>query len=104
LCISLSFNLITFFITYKYKVLNKIKPNYLQYCFFEDIYINNLINEPLNNLTMSCGCKNKANASQAPQPQPQQAPQPNQQTQQTNNNVQETIKKVIEKYYTVKKN
>jgi hypothetical protein len=51
---------------------------------------------------MSCGCKNKANASQAPQTQ--QAPQPNQQTQQTNNNVQETIKKVIEKYYTVKKN
>jgi hypothetical protein len=51
---------------------------------------------------MGCGCKNKANESQAPQPQ--QAPQPNQQTQQTNNNVQETIKKVIEKYYTVKKN
>ena len=51
---------------------------------------------------MSCGCKNKANASQAPQTQ--QAPQPNQQTQPTNNSVQETIKKVIEKYYTVKKN
>jgi len=99
---SFSFNLITFFITYKYKVLNKIKSNYLQYYFFGDIYINNLINKTLNNLTMSCGCKNKANASQAPQTQ--QAPQPNQQTQQTNNNVQETIKKVIEKYYTVKKN
>jgi len=53
---------------------------------------------------MACGCKNKGNQSQ-PQPLGQQVPpqpQPlNQvQPQQTNNqNIQESIKKVVEKYY-----
>jgi hypothetical protein len=56
---------------------------------------------------MACGCKNKGNQSQPqplgqqvpPQPQPLNQVQP-QQPQQTNNqNIQESIKKVVEKYY-----
>jgi hypothetical protein len=51
---------------------------------------------------MGCGCKNKANANQTPQTQ--QAAQQIQQAQQVQQqSVQETIKKTIEKYYTVKK-
>lgn len=44
---------------------------------------------------MSCGCKNKGNQpQQGAQPQPQPQPQPQNQT------IQESIKKVVEKYYT----
>jgi hypothetical protein len=44
---------------------------------------------------MSCGCKNKGNQpQQGVQPQPQPQPQPQNQT------IQESIKKVVEKYYT----
>jgi hypothetical protein len=54
---------------------------------------------------MGCGCKNNANANQTPQTQ--QAAQQIQQAQQAQQvqqqSVQETIKKTIEKYYTVKK-
>jgi hypothetical protein len=48
-----------------------------------------------------CGCKNKNNGGQ--QQTPQQA-QPNVQTAPTQQSVQETIKRTIEKYYTVNKN
>jgi hypothetical protein len=46
---------------------------------------------------MGCGCKNKQNqtANQTQQVQPQQ--------QVKNPNIQESIKKVVEKYYTKKK-
>jgi hypothetical protein len=44
---------------------------------------------------MGCGCKNKGNQT----PQPQQGTQTSQPT--TNNqSIQESIKKVVEKYYT----
>jgi hypothetical protein len=44
---------------------------------------------------MGCGCKNKGNET----PQPQQGNQTSQPT--TNNqSIQESIKKVVEKYYT----
>lgn len=47
---------------------------------------------------MSCGCKNKGNQSQPAQ----QGASP--QAQPTNNtSIQESIKKVVEKYYTKKK-
>ena len=46
---------------------------------------------------MGCGCKNKAN-----QAQPQQTNVATQQTQQSPS-IQESIKKVVEKYYTKKK-
>lgn len=46
---------------------------------------------------MGCGCKNKGNQQQAAQPQVNQSVQ----KPQANNNatVQESVKKVIEKYY-----
>jgi hypothetical protein len=48
---------------------------------------------------MGCGCKNKANQAQ-PTQQGSSAPQ----AQPTNNgSIQESIKKVVEKYYTKKK-
>jgi len=43
---------------------------------------------------MSCGCKNKSN-----QPQQNVQPQQGSQPQTTNNSIQESIKKVVEKYY-----
>jgi hypothetical protein len=51
---------------------------------------------------MACGCKNKGNQAQPqplgqqvpPQPQPQQAPPPS-----NNQNIQESIRKTVEKYY-----
>jgi hypothetical protein len=46
-----------------------------------------------------CGCKNKGN--ETPQ-QPQTQQNPPQQSQVTQQSVQETIKKTIEKYYTKK--
>jgi len=46
---------------------------------------------------MGCGCNKKAN-----QAQPQQTNVANQQTQQSPS-IQESIKKVVEKYYTKKK-
>lgn len=46
---------------------------------------------------MSCGCKNKNNGSQPTQPQSGQ-PQPQPQ-QSINPTIQESIKKVVEKYY-----
>jgi hypothetical protein len=49
---------------------------------------------------MSCGCKNKGNNNS----QTNQNPQPNTQTAPTQQSVQETIKRTIEKYYTVNKN
>jgi hypothetical protein len=47
---------------------------------------------------MSCGCKNKANQQQAQQSQVQ-TQQANTNTAQNNTNVQESVKKVIQKYY-----
>ena len=49
---------------------------------------------------MGCGCKNKGN--QVQQPTTQQGRQPSQpEGQKTNNqSIQESIKKVVEKYYT----
>jgi hypothetical protein len=49
---------------------------------------------------MGCGCKNKGNQEQ--QPTTQQGQQPSQpEGQKTNNqSIQESIKKVVEKYYT----
>lgn len=50
---------------------------------------------------MGCGCKNKGNQT----PPPQQTPVPNQQAKPvqnlkpTNPTIQESIKKVVEKYY-----
>lgn len=54
---------------------------------------------------MGCGCKNKGN-NQPSQPQQNNQPQqiqPNVQTGPTQQSVQETIKKTIEKYYTIKR-
>jgi DNA-binding protein Fis len=49
---------------------------------------------------MGCGCKNKNNGSQAQQAQ---TAQPNQTQQQVKNpTIQESIKKVVEKYYNKK--
>jgi DNA-binding protein Fis len=48
---------------------------------------------------MGCGCKNKNNSNQ----QPTQQSQPTTQSAPTQQSVQETIKKTIEKYYTVNK-
>ena len=48
---------------------------------------------------MGCGCKNKGN-QQAAQTPPQQAAQPRTAVQ--NQTVQESVKKVIEKYYNKK--
>jgi hypothetical protein len=50
---------------------------------------------------MGCGCKNKSNST--PQTQSNQQATPSTQTGPTNQTVQETIKKTIEKYYTVSK-
>ena len=43
-----------------------------------------------------CGCKNKNNGNQA---QPAQSAQPRSQPQSPNPTIQESIKKVVEKYY-----
>jgi len=43
-----------------------------------------------------CGCKNKNNGNQVPQPQTAQPAQNNTQNSPT---IQESIKKVVEKYY-----
>jgi hypothetical protein len=48
---------------------------------------------------MSCGCKNKNNGTQA---QPAQSAQPSQSQQVKSPTVQESIKKVVEKYYNKK--
>ena len=45
---------------------------------------------------MGCGCKNGGNLA----PQPQQGAQPQPQPQPQNQTIQESIKKVVEKYYT----
>jgi hypothetical protein len=50
---------------------------------------------------MGCGCKNNQNTSNQTS-QTQQVAQ-NTQTKKPNETVQENIKKVIEKYYTIKK-
>jgi hypothetical protein len=47
---------------------------------------------------MACGCKNK----QPQQPAPSTSTPVTQTTNQTNNSIQESIKKVVEKYYTKK--
>jgi len=44
---------------------------------------------------MGCGCKNKGNQQAAQAPQTAQAPK----TTVTNESVQESVKKVVEKYY-----
>ena len=49
---------------------------------------------------MGCGCKNKGNQQAAQTPVPQQAAQPRTTVQ--NQTVQESVKKVIEKYYNKK--
>lgn len=49
---------------------------------------------------MSCGCKNKGNNNT----QNNQQQTPKTQTAPTSQSVQETIKRTIEKYYTVNKN
>jgi hypothetical protein len=49
---------------------------------------------------MSCGCKNKNNGTQA---QPAQSAQPSQAQQVKSPTIQESIKKVVEKYYNKKK-
>jgi len=48
---------------------------------------------------MSCGCKNKPQSQPAPSSKPATSTT-GQQT--TNNNIQESIKKVVEKYYNKK--
>ena len=48
---------------------------------------------------MSCGCKNKVTNSQPAQSQPVQNTNQQAKTQATNESVQNTIKKTIEKYY-----
>ena len=54
-------------------------------------------NKPIKNNYMGCGCKNKNNGAPAPQ---QPAPQGSSTSQtQTSNQVQESIRKVVEKYY-----
>ena len=50
---------------------------------------------------MACGCKNKNNGNQTPQTQQAQAA--NNQAQRPNPTIQESIKKVVEKYYNKKK-
>ena len=47
-----------------------------------------------------CGCKNKPQSQPAPSSKP--ATTSTSQTQTTNNNIQESIKKVVEKYYNKK--
>jgi len=47
---------------------------------------------------MGCGCKN--NGNQTPQPQQGAQPQPQQGGQPQNQTIQESIKKVVGKYYT----
>lgn len=49
---------------------------------------------------MSCGCKNKNNGNQTPQTQ---GAQTTAQNQQKNATIQESIRKVVEKYYNKKK-
>jgi len=64
---------------------------------FEDIYCQiNLI----KTINMGCGCKNKGNQAAAPQKaaRTESAPRPAVQ----NQTVQESVKKVIEKYYNKK--
>jgi hypothetical protein len=58
-----------------------------------------LINKPLKILDMGCGCKNKANQAQQAQPVQTQQAQQGASTAQNNNNIQESVKKVINKYY-----
>lgn len=50
---------------------------------------------------MGCGCKNKTQGTQAPPPQAPSSPNANtSNTQQVKNaNIQENIRKVVEKYY-----
>lgn len=64
---------------------------------FEDIY--NQINL-IKTIIMGCGCKNKGNQAAAPQQatRTEAAPRPAVQ----NQTVQESVKKVIEKYYNKK--
>lgn len=58
------------------------------------------LNKLLKTISMGCGCKNKNNGAPAPQ---QPAPQGSSTTQtQTSNQVQESIRKVVEKYYNKK--
>jgi hypothetical protein len=53
---------------------------------------------------MGCGCKNKDNQNpQSQQNQQNQQVKPNVQTAPNQQSVHETIKKTLEKYYTVKK-
>ena len=52
----------------------------------------------LKNITMGCGCKNKGN--QTPPPQTTQSqPQSTSSQKPVNPTIQESIKKVVEKYY-----
>jgi hypothetical protein len=48
---------------------------------------------------MGCGCKNKPQSQPAPSTPPASTSAPTSPRQQTNNNIQESIKKVVEKYY-----
>lgn len=60
------------------------------------------LNKLLKTISMSCGCKNKGNQT-PPVPQAVQPPQGSTTTQtQTSNQVQESIRKVVEKYYNKK--
>lgn len=49
---------------------------------------------------MGCGCKNKNNGNQTPQTQ---GAQTTSNTQNQSPNIQESIKKIVEKYYNKKK-
>jgi hypothetical protein len=51
---------------------------------------------------MACGCKNKNNGNQTPQTQGAQTAN-NTQAQRPSPSIQESIKKVVEKYYNKKK-
>ena len=51
---------------------------------------------------MGCGCKNKPQSQPAPSTPPPANNQTNSQRQVTNTNIQESIKKVVEKYYNKK--
>lgn len=46
-----------------------------------------------------CGCKNKPQGQPAPSTPPPASNQTTSQRQVTNNNIQESIRKVVEKYY-----
>lgn len=51
---------------------------------------------------MGCGCKNKPQTTPSTQTPAPSTPSTPSQRQQTNNNIQESIKKVVEKYYNKK--